>query len=222
MYPSLESKSSTARKYRDSNSYFDVYNAAMQINNRSGIQLHYKSKLVPGVEKMPFPAIFGLLDNFAIDLGGTAGSLGMQAHPSVFRSGKVAAAPVVCYESIYGDYVREYINQGANIICIMTNDGWWEDTPGYRQHCQYARLRAIEERRSIARSANTGISCFIDQRGEIHQATKWWEPTAIKANLNLNDKRTFYARFGDFPAYIALTALIPMILFSFFRKKSKS
>ena len=124
---------------------------------------------------MPFPAIFGLLDDFAIDLGGTAGSLGMQAHPSVFRSGKITAAPVVCYESVYGDYVREYINQGANIICIMTNDGWWEDTPGYRQHCQYARLRAIEERRSIARSANTGISCFIDQRGEIHQATKSFE-----------------------------------------------
>ena len=222
MYPDVESKSATARKFRDSNSYFDVYNAAMQINNRSAIQFHYKSKLVPGVEKMPFPAIFGLLDDFAIDLGGTAGSLGMQAHPSVFRSGKITAAPVVCYESVYGDYVREYINQGANIICIMTNDGWWEDTPGYRQHCQYARLRAIEERRSIARSANTGISCFIDQRGEIHQATKWWMPTAIKANLNLNEERTFYARCGDFPAYIALIALIPMLLFAFFKKKRNS
>jgi apolipoprotein N-acyltransferase len=222
MYSDVESKSATARKFRDSNSYFDVYNAAMQINNRSAIQLHYKSKLVPGVEKMPFPAIFGLLDDFAIDLGGTAGSLGMQAHPSVFRSGKITAAPVVCYESVYGDYVREYINQGANIICIMTNDGWWEDTPGYRQHCQYARLRAIEERRSIVRSANTGISCFIDQRGEIHQATKWWMPTAIKSNLNLNEERTFYARCGDFPAYIALIALIPMLLFAFFKKKRNS
>jgi apolipoprotein N-acyltransferase len=104
---------------------------------------------------------------------------------------------VICYESIYGDFVREYILNGADLIFIITNDGWWDDTPGYRQHLLYGRLRAIEMRRSIARSANTGISCFINQRGDILQKTGWWNKTAIKGTLNKNEEITFYARTGD-------------------------
>lgn len=146
---------------------------------------------------MPFPSIFGYLDDFAIDLGGTTGSLGYQESPSVFKSEKITAAPVICYESVYGDYVGDYIRKGANVICIMTNDGWWDDTPGYRQHCQYARLRAIEHRRSIARSANTGISCFINQKGEISQPTEWWVSACIKQEINLNNELTFYTQQGD-------------------------
>ncbi|MBL7922865.1 MAG: apolipoprotein N-acyltransferase, partial [Bacteroidia bacterium] len=132
-----------------------------------------------------------------IDLGGTTGSLGVQEWPTVFSGDSVMAAPVICYESVYGDYVGEYVRRGANLICIMTNDGWWSDTPGYRQHCQYARLRAIEHRRSIARSANTGTSCFIDQKGQISQATSWWVPAAIKQVLNYNNTLSFYSRHGD-------------------------
>jgi apolipoprotein N-acyltransferase len=196
-YKQGEKLSLTARPLQRQEGFFDAYNAGMQISNNQQIQLHYKSRLVPGVEKMPFPAIFGYLENFAIDLGGTTGSLGVSEYPAVFTGDSIQAAPVICYESIYGDYVGEYVRRGANIICIMTNDGWWSDTPGYRQHCQYARLRAIEHRRSIARSANTGISCFIDQKGHIEQATGWWVPAAINARLNLNNDLTFYARHGD-------------------------
>ncbi|MBK7965713.1 MAG: apolipoprotein N-acyltransferase [Bacteroidetes bacterium] len=192
-----EKISATARKFRDGPGYYDAFNAAVQISNSRSMPLHMKSKLVPGVEKMPFPAIFGYLDDFAIDLGGTTGSLGSQESPTVFSSGKIIAAPVICYESVYGDYVGEYIRKGANVICIMTNDGWWDDTPGYRQHCQYGRLRAIEHRRSITRSANTGISCFINQLGDITQPTEWWEPACIKQNINLNNELTFYSKHGD-------------------------
>ena len=189
--------SETARTFRDGPGHFDAFNAALQISNNGSLQLHYKSKLVPGVEKMPFPKLFGQLENFAIDLGGTTGSLGVQEWPTVFKGDSVNPAPVICYESIYGDYVGDYVRRGANLICIMTNDGWWSDTPGYRQHCQYARLRAIEHRRSIARSANTGTSCFIDQVGHIRQATKWWEPACIRQDLNINNKLTFYSEHGD-------------------------
>ncbi|MFM7768145.1 MAG: apolipoprotein N-acyltransferase, partial [Bacteroidota bacterium] len=81
-------------------------------------------------------------------------------------------------------------------------------TPGYRQHQAYARLRAIEFRRSIARSANTGISCFIDQRGNVHQATSWWVPTAIRQKINYNSELTFYARHGDFLGTLSLFGAI--------------
>ena len=73
---------------------------------------------------------------------------------------EIKIAPVICYESVYGEYVTDYIKKGANLIFILTNDAWWGDTQGYKQHASYARIRAIETRRSIARSANTGISCF--------------------------------------------------------------
>ncbi len=192
-----EKITTTARKFLDGPGYYDAYNAAIQISNSSKMPIHFKSKLVPGVEKMPFPSIFGYLDDFAIDLGGTTGSLGYQESPSVFKSEKITAAPVICYESVYGDYVGKYVRKGANVICIMTNDGWWDDTPGYRQHCQYARLRAVEHRRSIARSANTGISCFINQKGEITQPTEWWVPACIKQEINLNNELTFYSQQGD-------------------------
>ena len=82
-------------------------------------------------------------------------------------------------------------------MSIITNDGWWGDTPGYRQHLSYASLRAIETRRSIARSANTGISALINQRGDIIANTAWWERDYINGSLKLNDKITLFVKYGD-------------------------
>jgi len=220
-YPDSNIRTATARKFTQEEGYYDSYNTAMQLSVDGKIQLHHKSKLVPGVEKMPYPEIFKYLDAFAIDLGGISGSLGVQDVPSVFSNSKTSniIAPVICYESIYGDYMSKYIRQGASLIFIITNDGWWSDTPGYRQHLKYGTLRAIEFRRSIARSANTGISCFINQRGDILAPTKWWTPDAIKSTLNANTAMTLFARTGDLIGILAsLGSVILMSLF-FLRKK---
>ena len=198
-YEPNEQPSSTSRKSLDG-FFYDVYNTAMQLDQSSLIQLYHKSKLVPGVEKMPFPWLFKPLEKFAIDLGGTAGSLGTQTERTVFKSqtDKCAAAPVICYESIYGEFIGEYVKKGANFIAIITNDGWWQNTPGYLQHLNYGRLRAIEHRRRIARSANTGISAIINQRGDILNYTNWWVDDVIKATINKNEDLTFYTRMGDY------------------------
>lgn len=216
-YPDSNSRSATARRFTQSEGYYDSFNTGMQLASDNSIQLHHKSKLVPGVEKMPFPGLFRHIENFAIDLGGISGSLGMQDTPSVFtnKENKYIVAPVICYESIYGDYMSEYIRQGASLIFIITNDGWWSDTPGYRQHLKYATLRAIEFRRSIARSANTGISCFINQRGDILQPTKWWTPDAIKSNINANTEMTLYSRIGDLAGTIAAIGSVILICLLF-------
>lgn len=205
MYLEGEKVSATARQYRNKNMYYDVYNTAMIMTKDRPVQFYHKSKLVPGVEKMPYPSIFGSLQELAIDLGGMSGSHGMQKHRGVFFTpDSIGAGPAICYESIYGEYMTEYIQRGADFIFIITNDGWWRDSPGYRQHNSYARMRAIENRRSIARSANTGISCFINQRGDISQATSWWVPIAIRGEINANDKWTFYTKYGDYIARVAL------------------
>jgi apolipoprotein N-acyltransferase len=168
--------------------------------------------LVVGVEKMPFAKYLGFIGDFVINIGGTTNSLGSQDEPSNFISkDKTQVAPVICYESVFGEFVTRYVKKGAQLIFIITNDGWWKNTPGYHQHLSFARLRAIETRRSIARSANTGISCFINQRGDISQATEWWVPAAIKGTINANDKITFYVQYGDYIARIALFMSIVLI-----------
>jgi apolipoprotein N-acyltransferase len=215
-YAPGELLSSTARKFGKTDGYYDDYNTALQLDNTGKVQIYHKSKLVPGAELLPFRFILKHIDNLAIDLGGTTGSLGMQEERSVLVSPDqhIKAAPVICYESIYGEYVGGYIKNGANFIAIITNDGWWGDTPGYKQHLKYGALRAIETRRWIARSANTGISCFIDPNGAISQATHWWVPTAIKGKIGMSSTLTFYTRFGDYIARVAMYISLLLLIYS--------
>lgn len=221
MFINGEGMTPTARPYPLINSYFfDVHNTAIFLDSTDKIQLYHKSKLVPGVEKMPFPKYLKFLDKFALNMGGSTGSYGIQKDRTIFKSvdNKFGIAPVICYESAYGEFVAKYVRNGANLIFIITNDGWWGNTAGYKQHLDYASLRAIETRRSIARSANTGISCFIDQRGDIIQRTEWWTPTSIKNIINANTKLTFYVKHGDYIGRILqylsyLTIIILLVLF---------
>nr|WP_262921486.1 apolipoprotein N-acyltransferase [Pontibacter deserti] len=194
--------------------YYDSFNTAMHINRSSEIDLYHKSKLVPGVEKLPYPHLFKFLGPLAIDLGGTVGSQGSQETRDVFKHSQNAtlgAAPVICYESIYGEYVSEYVRNGASLIFVITNDGWWSDSPGYKQHLQYATLRAIETRRSIARAANTGISAFINQKGEITAKSGWWVQASLSQTILANTALTFYTSTGE---YIGNSALwLSLLLF---------
>lgn len=213
LYNTYDEIPATARKKDDTNQYYDVFNSALQIDHTGIIQTYHKSKLVSGVEKMPFSKYLKFMNNLIVDLGGTTGSLGSQKEPSVFASDSgTSIAPVICYESIFGEYVTKYIRKGAKLIFVMTNDGWWKNSPGVSQHLSYARLRAIETRRSIARSANTGISAFINQRGDIISQTKLGKKTGLKGNLKANDKITFYTIYGDYigriSAFIAALLLL--------------
>lgn len=210
----------TARYYSDGACCYDVYNAAIQVDTSKNYPLYKKSKLVPGVERMPYPGIFQALANLAIDLGGISGSLGTQEERSVFfNKDSVGIAPAICYESVFGGYMTQYYRNGADAIFIVTNDGWWGNTAGHKQHLYYASLRAIEGRRAIARSANTGTSCFINQRGDISQATEYWVPAVITANIHLNSELTFFARYGDYIGRVCGFLTIFYVLYSFVRTR---
>ncbi len=208
----------TARKFRDGECCFDGLNAAMQIDASGNTEVYYKSKLVPGVERMPYPQLFGFLENFAIDLGGTSGSLATQKERVAFVSSEgYKTGPIICYESVFGEFVTEYVKKGAQALFIVTNDAWWYNTPGHKQHLVYASLRSIETRKSIARSANTGISCFINQRGDILQATKYEATTAINQDIYFNEHITFYTRYGDLLARILLFMSLYFLVLPFMR-----
>ncbi len=202
-----------ARKFTDTDNYYNAYNAAILFNNRDSLQLYHKSKLTPGVEILPSFGKLKFIEKYAIDLGGTVGSLGMDSVRKVYTTvGTVKAGPAICYESIFGEFFAEFVRNGAEVMIIITNDGWWGNTAGHRQHNSFAHLRAIETRRCIARSANTGISAFIDQRGDASQTTGYWVPAVIKGTLNANDDLTFYVKHGDYLARI-LSYLAGLLFF---------
>lgn len=210
----------TARKFRTGECCYDAFNAAFFIENNPGIQIYHKSKLVAGVEQMPYPSALKILEPLALQMGGTFGSLGKQKERTVFytKSG-IGVAPVICYESVFGEYVAEYVKNGAQFIAIVTNDGWWGNTAGYKHHAAYARIRAIETRRSIARSANTGISSFINQRGDVLAETSYWIADAKNGNINLNDEITFYVKYGDWFAFTASLIALMLLAYSFVKQK---
>lgn len=208
----------TARPFGDQ--YVDSYNAAVLIDGSSKVQFYHKSKLVPGVEQTPFGTTLAFMKPLFEHFGGTTGGYGRDTEPSVlYAQSGIGVAPVICYESIWGDYVREYVKKGAQFIAVVTNDGWWENTSGKDQHLDYAKLRAIENRRWVARSANTGISGFINQRGDIVQNTQWWVPAALEQEINLNEELTVYTRNGDVIAFIALFGCLLSVFFLCIRLK---
>ncbi|MBK6893461.1 MAG: apolipoprotein N-acyltransferase [Flavobacteriales bacterium] len=200
LYPSGAPHPFSARLLEGMDRAYDAYNAALMVRSDGSFEVYNKSKLVPGVELMPFEEVLGPLSDLALDLGGTTGSLGTQEERSVIWSTdkRVGVAPTICYESIYGDHVAAHVHNGANLIVVMTNDGWWGDTPGYKQHLLYGKLRAVETRRDVARCANTGISCIIDQRGDMHHETAWWVKATVRASVHTRSDLTFYVKHGDY------------------------
>ncbi|MBL8010716.1 MAG: apolipoprotein N-acyltransferase [Flavobacteriales bacterium] len=207
----------TSRPIGGTDRYFEAANAALYVAPGEPAVAYRKSKLVAGVEQLPFEALLGGLEALSIDMGGTTGSLAQQEERTVFSpaDGRYGAAPVICYESVFGDYVADYVRNGADLIAIITNDGWWGDSHGYRQHLTYASLRAIECRRAIARSANTGVSCFVDQRGIIHQPTAWWQEAVIRDTMRLNRARSPFVALGEVLRWASLLAGAAALLAAF-------
>ncbi len=178
------------------------HNTALTVTATGPVEVYHKSKLVVGTELTPYPKIFVPLDNWLAKKMGVSGLMGRcvgQDGVSLLHWGeqRVPLGCAVCYESVYGEYCTEYVRQGARAMTIITNDAWWGNTPGYRQHLNFARLRAIELRRDIARCGNTGISGFIDQRGEILSQSDWWTRQTISGQINLSSEQTAFVRHGD-------------------------
>lgn len=195
---SHEAPSHNAR-YLGKDMWSESHNSALMIDGSARTEIFHKSRLVVAVEKTPYPAIFCKIDDM---LGGVMGRCIGQEEISLLnvKGTDGSCIPVgcaVCYESVYGEYYTDYIRKGARAMTVITNDAWWGNTPGYRQHLSYASLRAIETRRAIARCANTGISAIISPRGEIIQPTPWWEPAVIENRIPLRDDITFFVAHGD-------------------------
>lgn len=198
---------------------YDALNVALLLDSSGVTHQYIKSKLVVGVEMLPYPQYLRFLTAMSIDLGGTVGGLGTQDHRDVFsvkhfrRRDVAKLAPIICYESVFGEYVTDYIKAGAQALAVITNDGWWGNTPGYRQHFRMSQLRCIETRRAMARCANTGISAFITPTGTVTESLPWWEEGTLLQNLPLIDYTTFYVQHGDYIGRVATALIMLLTLF---------
>ena len=205
--------------------YYEFFNSSILINGKKDTMPQYhKSRLVIGVERIPSYFIYfqKYLEDFDSDPKATIynPNNAIQNTREVFHGldDSSVIAPVICYESVFGEYITDYVTKGANFIGIITNDSWWGDSPGYKQHWSFARLRAIETRRSIARSANTGLSGFINQRGDELIKSEYLTPDCLRQKIRCNNEITFYTKYGDVIGKIGLGLAI-MILLNLIVKK---
>ena len=221
-FRSAEAPSYTARRFGEGN-WYESHNSALITDGTARTEIYHKSKLVVGVEHTPYPRIFCPLDDM---LGGVMGRCVGQDEISLLnvKSGQtsIPVGCAVCYESVFGEYYTDYVRKGAKAMTIITNDAWWGNTPGYRQHLSYASLRAIETRRAIARCANTGISAIISPSGKIIQPTPWWEPAVISGMIPLREDITFYVSHGDITGRVCTFLFILLLLAIVVRFSSSS
>lgn len=155
--------------------------------------------------------------------GGTLGQIGIGRPGPVFEHNGLRTAAPICYEGLYGNFCGEFVRHGARAFFIISNDGWWGDTPGYRHLFTISRLRAVEHRRAVARAANTGMSGFITARGDIGRTLGWQESGTLTDEVALNDRLTFYTRYGDYIARIAqYVALLCVLYYVAYRVRKRN
>ncbi len=191
------------------------HNSAVMLSPDGRTEVFHKSKLVVGTELTPYPKIFVPLDKWLSKLMGVsalmARDVGQEEISVLHLSDGTPVGCAVCYESVYGEYCTGYVKKGARFMTVITNDSWWGNTPGYRQHLSYSCLRAVELRRDLARCGNSGISCFINQKGEILQQGPWWEESVLRGSVNLNSEESVFARHGDIVGRVSVLVFLLML-----------
>jgi apolipoprotein N-acyltransferase len=200
------------------NDDYNVYNTAFFLDtNTQEFKRYFKINLVPFSEALPFQGLFPMLSR--VNLGQADFKRGKEE--TVFSIGStLKPAPFICYEIIYPSYVRNRVRLGANILVNMTNDGWFGKSSGAYQHATMARMRCIENGISLARSANTGISMFVDQFGRILGKTQLYTRTELTGKISYTVIPTLYTRFGNWPVLLSLVICLSAgIMFLAGRKK---
>ena len=220
-----ESPTRSANRVRD-NVWIDYYNSAINISANKPFEVNHKTKLVVGTEFMPYKWILEpLIGNLMLDLGGTIVSKASQpiSELNVFEHSTkdLKTVPIICYETVYGEFVSKYTKKGGDFITIISNDAWWGNTAGHKQLLSYARLRAIENRRYIVRSANSGISSIINHKGEIESSLAYGKYGILTGSAEKVSGKTFYSNYGDFIARISIFISLSMILILFVTSNKK-
>lgn len=208
---------------KDTGQRYDAYNAmGLFLPGSDKIQKYAKMILVPFGERLPYADVFHFLIEplqWGVGISNWAKGKDTTVFEMKRRNGEIVKfSGGVCYESIYPSLIREFVKRGAQFLVVITNDSWYGNTSGPYQHFQYSILRAVENRRSIVRCANGGISGFIDPYGRVQRKTRFHEKTQMADVIRLNDEKTFYTKYGDIIVHISGFAVVLAFLFTMFKK----
>ena len=216
-------------KYLPDQTYMTFNGVFLLVPHRPNFQVYHKIHLVPFGERVPFTETFPFLRNFleSLEMGEGNFSPGTEvvsfnvplvSQDSELKSDRakrdrIKAPVIICFESLFPELVRKFILNGADILIIITNDAWFKRSAAPYHHAQMAVFRAIENRVSIARCANTGVSMFVDPYGRTLLSTPIFQKKYLVHNIPLRNATTFFTRHGNiFTITISLLNIVPLFV----------
>jgi apolipoprotein N-acyltransferase len=218
--------SATAQKISGTDIFAESYNSAIFIRPKcSPGPIHKKTILVPFAERIPYAETFRfLIEPLKWNVGISSWGKGEDTLTyalSLNKKEQSKFSGMICYESVYPGYVREFVKRGAEFLIIITNDSWWGNTSGAYQHASFASLRAVETRRWVVQCANGGISMVVDPAGTTHFVTSLYSETEFVDNIFLRTEKTFYVKYGDVLAQVCLAVSVMIFIAAVIQKKKE-
>lgn len=218
-------------KYLPDQTYLTFNGVFLLIPGRPEFQVYRKIHLVPFGERVPFTDTFPFLKNLleSLEMGEGNFSPGNEvvsfnvpliSHFERLKRDSIRAPVIICFESLFPELVRKFIQKGADILIIITNDAWFGRSAAPYHHAQMAIFRAIENRISVARCANTGVSMFVDPYGRTVSSTAIFQKKILVHDIPLRTESTFFKRQGNvFTVTISLLNIAPLLVAVFIRPK---
>jgi len=196
-----------------------VFNSAILFDPiRGPVQKYDKIHLVPFGERMPLVELLPFLKD--IRIGGGPGNFTPGGERVLFEVGRARFPALICFEAAFAREVRRFVRDGANLLVNITNDAWFGPYSAPYQHAQMAVFRTVENRVSLARCANTGVSMLVDPYGRVLKATETFRDTVVVGELPLGEGGTFYTKYGEWLAWICVGWSIGLLLRARTRKET--
>jgi apolipoprotein N-acyltransferase len=197
--------------------YYDTYNAALMISAKQPTQVYTKHKMVPFEERIPFLSFFSLLERWHILALKTQSSFSLLNDEGIFTCGEMKILPAICFETVFPDYLAEIVRKrGANMIAVISSDNWALNSTGYKRNASYCTPLAIELQLPLVRSVTTGLSLVLDKYGNVKKIAGWNEQKVLIEDIELNNKRTFYIKYGNIAGLLSMYAFFIISLFCIF------
>jgi len=216
----------TAQRISGTDIFAESYNSAIFIQPKCKPgPIHKKTILVPFAERIPYAETFRfLIEPLKWNVGISSWGKGddtLTYTLTLSNEDLSKFSGMICYESVYPNYVREFVRRGAEFLVIITNDSWWGNTSGAYQHASFASLRAVETRRWVVQCANGGISMIVDPTGTRHSTTSLYSKTRFAGDIFLRSEKTFYVKYGDLIAQICLAVSVMILIAAVIQKKKE-
>ncbi len=213
VYPDSAQAPPSARRMFTTGERYDAFNAAALFQpGTEEVPWYGKMKMVPLAERVPYADLFSSLDFLRWGVGIGGWQIGPDTTIFVLRGNGARFSTMICYESVYPGFVAAFVRKGAEFITLITIDSWWDHMSGAYQHQQFAVLRAVENRRWIARCAVGGISCYIDPFGRVFDRTELFTQRLLSGTVWRRDDVTFYTAHIDLVGKMSLAVAALFVL----------